>query len=175
MVVHARRKAALAVGLHGVGRHRNDGQLGMPGVAAQGPGGGFAVHDGHLHIHEHSVVVLALNAVDGDLAVLCHVHRKPGVQQQLHGHHLVEFVVLHQQHLGAPDLQRQLIGRRCGGDGAAPGGRGMLQRLHEGVEQHRGIDGLDEHGVNALRTRGPHHVLAPVGRHHQHLRHLGHA
>ena len=119
--------------------------------------------------------MLALNVVDGDLPVLGHVHGEARVQQQLHRHHLVELVVLDEQHAGAPDVQGQFIGRRGGGDRTASLRARCLQRLHQGVEQQRGIDGLDEHGFNALRTCGPHHVLAPVGRHHQHLRHLGHA
>ena len=65
MVVHAGREAALPVRLHGVGRYGDDGQLRITRVAAQQARGRLAVHDGHLHVHEHGVVVLALDMVDG--------------------------------------------------------------------------------------------------------------
>ena len=51
----------------------------------------------------------------------------------------------------------------------------MLQRLHEGVEQHRGIDGLDEHRLDPLGRGGTHHIFAAIGGDHEHLRHFGHA
>ena len=56
MIVHAGRKTALAIGLHRVGRHGHDGQVGMARIAAQLPRGRFAVHDRHLHVHQDQVV-----------------------------------------------------------------------------------------------------------------------
>ncbi len=51
--IAAGAEAALAVFHHGVGGERDDGPFVT--IAAEIPGGGVAVHDGHLHIHEDDV------------------------------------------------------------------------------------------------------------------------
>lgn len=51
VVVHARRKRLLLIFLESIGCHGNDGNVGLSVVAQRPdlPGGGIAVHLGHLH------------------------------------------------------------------------------------------------------------------------------
>ena len=59
IVVHARRQAPFPVAPHGVGGHGDYGDLMIenrrPGIADLACGF-YAVHIGHLHIHQHQVV-----------------------------------------------------------------------------------------------------------------------
>ena len=54
VLVHAGVQAGLALGVQGAGGHGDDGQ-GEAELAAQQPGGGGAVHHGHLDVHQHGV------------------------------------------------------------------------------------------------------------------------
>ena len=117
VVIHARSKAALPVGIHGVGGHGDHRQVLQAWVLAQLPGGGLSVHHRHLHVHQHNVIRGLAQLVQSHLAVVRHIHHKPRIAQQLHSHDLVEFVVLHQQHACATNSHWQYIrrgrGRRC--------------------------------------------------------------
>ncbi len=169
MVVHAGLEAAAPVGLHRVRGHRDDGQARVPRIGAQAARGRLAVHHGHLHVHEHHVVLGVRHAVQRRLPVGRHVHDEAGAAQQLHGHELVQFVVLHQQHGGAAQLRWRLVvvGPRQVRVGRQPA---VGQRLRQGVVEQRRAHRLDQHRLDALLPRGRHDLVAAVGRDHEHLR-----
>src|SRR5829696_8419725 len=65
VVVHPRREALVAVALHGVRRHRDDPRsVARPAALADLPRGLEAVKLGHLNVHEHDVVPLALEGIE---------------------------------------------------------------------------------------------------------------
>ena len=64
----------LAVPLHGVGRHGDDiVAAGAAPVMTQAPGRFQAIHLRHLHVHQHDVVRLALEGLQGFDAVGGHI------------------------------------------------------------------------------------------------------
>ena len=74
VIVHARLETALAVALHGVGGHGDDGDLGIGDCGSartNGRGGLETVHDRHLHVHEHQVIGNRFQGLDG-LAAVAH-------------------------------------------------------------------------------------------------------
>ena len=70
MIVHASGQALFAIPVHGVGGHGNDGKFGKSRIGANGLGGGDAVHDGHLHIHEDDVVIVLGDLLDSGGAMI---------------------------------------------------------------------------------------------------------
>ena len=61
-------------------------------------GGLVAVHDGHLHVHQHDIEFLCGERVDRLESVHCHDHLMPARQQQSECNAAIDFVVLDQQH-----------------------------------------------------------------------------
>ena len=100
VVVHAGSQGLFPVPGHGVGGHGDDGQGLKPGVLAEAPGGLVAVHDRHLHVHEHRVESARDHGIHRLLAVGGHGDRDPHGGQDLAGHLPVDVVVLHQQDAG---------------------------------------------------------------------------
>ncbi len=87
IVVHARRETQLAVALHGVGGHGNDPRslFGRP-VLVDTARGLQAVELGHLHIHQHNIVVLAGQRVEHLQTVASHIRAvaQPPERQERH-------------------------------------------------------------------------------------------
>ena len=84
-----------------MGRHRKDGQLPVLRVASQQPGGFVPVHDRHLQVHQHHVVIRhragakhfkSLLAIRGD------IHMGAVPLHQFDNQLLIDRMVLHQQH-----------------------------------------------------------------------------
>jgi hypothetical protein len=101
VAVHAGGEAALAIALHGVGRHGDDGHMfaRLPLALSQQPRGGEAVQLRHLHVHQHEVEGFAGECVQRFAAVV----RNDGVVaqafEQLERDLLVDGTVLGQQHV----------------------------------------------------------------------------
>ena len=63
------------------------------------PAGGLhAVHDRHLHIHEHQSHGLTPHAFHGPAPVFGHGYGQTGLLQQFPGDLAVDLVVVHHQH-----------------------------------------------------------------------------
>jgi len=117
VVVHARLEAALAVGFHGVGGERDDGEAraGVGFFLGTDDGrGGEAVHFGHLQVHEHDVEFFAADVVDGLRAVLGEDGFVAEALKDGGGEATVEGVVFGDEHTEAARGQSGLSGR-CGG------------------------------------------------------------
>ena len=104
VVVHARFQAALPVAFHGMGGHRDDGDVAarLLLTRAQETGGLETVHLGHLNVHEdevegHPSGFGPLPGGHGLLAVAGDGDRVPLLLQDAHGQPLVDGVVLGQQ------------------------------------------------------------------------------
>jgi hypothetical protein len=67
-------------------------------AAADFTRGGDAVHDRHLHVHQHQVVGVVGHLVERDLAIAGDVHHQAGQAQNARGHLLIEIVVLTSSH-----------------------------------------------------------------------------
>ena len=59
-----------------------------------------AVHDRHLHVHQHQVVGHSAGPLHGPLTIGNHIHVHAHLAQEFLRHLLIELVVLHQQHAG---------------------------------------------------------------------------
>ena len=143
---HAGLEAAAAVFFHRIRRHRHHRQL-FEACLRANPARGFqAVHDRHLHVHQHDVEAARVQLVEGDLAVVGDVDDEAGVAQQLGRDLLVEFVVFDQEHARTP----QRFGTGVGGlDVLARLGHDAAAQARHGLEQHRGRDRLDQHVLHA--------------------------
>ncbi len=100
MRIHAGGDAILAILAHDIGGERDDGQAFAPLLAlelANAPGGGEAVHDGHLAVHEHGVVVRLGEALQGIRAIVGEGDIGREFLQQVLGHALVHGIVFDQQ------------------------------------------------------------------------------
>ena len=108
--VHAGLQAALAIAVHGVGRHGDDRQIrSQRGSPANQAGGFEAVEHGHLDVHQHQIVVGSriqfrqrLPAVVGDIDVISLL-----AQNRQH-HFLIHQIVFHQQQARGCRLGRRL-------------------------------------------------------------------
>ena len=99
VVAHAGCYHFFAVAGHGVGRHGDDGHLRQGQILSDFAGGGVAVHDRHLAVHQHPVKsTVPRQDVQRLLAMVGHHHRDAGLLQQLQRELLVHVVVFHQQH-----------------------------------------------------------------------------
>ena len=105
VVAHAGFYTFIRIAGHGMGGHGNDGYISDFGFQISDfPRGGVSVHHRHLDIHEHGVIFLFLDGIDGFLAVVGQADVEPGAFKNFSGHLLVNFIVFHQQHVGALDL-----------------------------------------------------------------------
>ena len=100
-VVHARRLAALAILVEGIGGHRQDGQRRAAGQRADGARRLQTVHARHLHIHEDQVVAAATRLLQRLKAVVGDLHLQSDLGQEFHRDFLVDLVVLGQQDASA--------------------------------------------------------------------------
>jgi hypothetical protein len=71
MVIHSRIEASFAIASHRMGGHGNDGKIMEPGIGANQPGRGQAIHHRHLNVHQHEIEWLRQNLIDGVAAVDC--------------------------------------------------------------------------------------------------------
>ena len=101
---------------HGVGRHRDDGQVGARSLfQGADPGRGLeSVHLGHLAIHEDGVEAFPGHQLQRLEAVAGDGHPGAGVFQDLAGHDPVDLLVLHQED---PRVQRDAVRDRRAGIG----------------------------------------------------------
>ena len=149
VVVHA----GLQAGLAGLGQRMGAeaDHVGLVGHRAltQGTRGVHAVHLGHLHVHQHRVVVNTGRGLHGLQAIGDHIGGIAQFVQQQADHALVDQVVLgHQQ------AQRAALGQRRFVEQG--GGRGILadQGAQQRVVQQVLLDGLGDHGLETrLRAR----------------------
>ena len=131
MVVHAGIEATLAIIAEGVGGHGENGHVLPVGQLANGAGGFKAIHQRHLHVHQHGFVATLTGHVQGLLAVVGKVYGEANRFEQAAGNFLVDQVVLCQQnrHAGCP-LRQQLVGMRLGA--GAGNGHGALPEAQPG-------------------------------------------
>ena len=107
VAVHAGFEAGFAVAGHRVGGHRDDARQALrPAPAHDRARGLQAVDLGHLDVHQHDVVVLPRDLLDGLCAVGGDIGAVAEVLQQSHDDALVDRVVFGDEH-----AQRL---RRCG-------------------------------------------------------------
>ena len=105
VVAHAGFDHLVAVAGHGIGGHGDDGDLRQGQVLANLAGGGVAVHDRHLAVHQHAIkAIVPGQNVQRLLAVVGHQYRDAGLLQQFQRQFLVHVVVFHQQHARARQL-----------------------------------------------------------------------
>ena len=64
--VHAAFHGVAAILIEGIGGHGKDRNSGQSGIfqSADLPGGGIAVHDRHLHIHQHQIIAARHGGAD---------------------------------------------------------------------------------------------------------------
>ncbi len=84
MAVHAAFQGLFFILLEGVGGHGQNGDGGKRLVLQLTDAGGglIAVHHGHLHVHQHQLVVAGfgfLQHIQRNLAVLRHIDGKSGL------------------------------------------------------------------------------------------------
>ena len=98
IIVHTGRQTALAIPLHGVGSHGDDGQVSPAGFLLFANGGRSreAIHDGHLYVHQYDIEGLAGQRVDGFLTIRGDHHSVSPSLQQAQCQCLVDEVILRQ-------------------------------------------------------------------------------
>jgi hypothetical protein len=97
---------------------------GLGGLAGADAAGGFeAVHDRHLHVHQHRGEAGLGQGVERELPVLGEGDPVAAVFQQLAGQPLVDPVVLDQQHRQAAGRRRLPAGPAAPGPAPRPAGR----------------------------------------------------
>src|ERR1700757_5349618 len=101
MVVHAGGETHFTVTIHGVGGHGDDGKRSEAGNGTDGLGGGDAIHDRHLHVHQDQVVILFRNLLNRYGTVFRLIDEEMRILEQAYSDLTVEFVVLNQQNTRA--------------------------------------------------------------------------
>ncbi len=169
MVVHAGCQNAGAVFDHRVGRHGNDRQRTVPRRPADRPGGREAVHDRHLHVHQHRGVIIRVAAqdlVDRDRTVRRQLDREAELAEQTQCHLLVQLVVLDEE--DATTAPR-LGSARCGSDNRLRLGPrpafGIVQGMADDVEQQRRRERLRQQVFDPDLPGFIGHFLAPLADH----------
>jgi hypothetical protein len=105
VIVHACGNAKFAVTLHGIRRGRDDSGLAVRGKhLADLPRGLVAVHVRHLHIHQHKIIMAALQRDDRRETVRDGVRAVAEPSEETQRDLLVHGVVLRQQ-----DIERDLV------------------------------------------------------------------
>jgi hypothetical protein len=122
VVVHTLFQAQLAVTLHGIRRHRNDGQmLDVIGIndprptllaRADGSRGFDTAHDRHLNVHQHQIEVLALDQIQRFLPIGRNGHTIACALKCAHCDQLIHRVVLGEQYVPAPVRPQSLVSQR---------------------------------------------------------------
>ena len=108
--VHAAVERPLPLLLEYVGRHGHDRDGGARRVVQRTDalGGGVAVHDRHLNIHQHQIIAVCgrtAHLVHRDRAVFGGIDQKTVLMQDLHRDLAVELVVLDQQHVPSAEVR----------------------------------------------------------------------
>ena len=170
MIIHTGLQTTLTIPGHGIGGHGDDREIGELRELANRLRGLDAVHDRHLHIHEHQIVLSLLYLLERDRPILGEVHQQAGAGQQLHRHLLVQLVVLDDQQARPADAfeLRQLRVRSRGG--VARTADLPAEDIHRGVEQDRGVDRLDQNIGDPGRSGVRDQLLFAVGGHHHQFR-----
>ena len=156
IVVHARGQTLVAVSLHRVGGegHNPDPARAAGGFElAEAASGGVAVHFRHLAIHQHDIVMDAVDGFERLKPVGRDVGRETEFLQLLQGHFLIDDVVLGQQDLEVTAQGDRLVlagFRRVGRRALA--GRG--HDAEQGLEQLSLLDGFDQPGFDASLLHG---------------------
>src|SRR6516164_11084479 len=167
MIVHARFQALFAIGGHGVGGHRDDGQTTEARVRPDGLCRLYPTHYRHLHVHQHHVVVALAHHPHRNLAVLRQIDGHFSFFEQPLRHFLVELIIFHQQHPRAA--------RSAGVEGSAS--VDIIARLLLGtegssgcLEQCGGSDRLDENVLEAFGLGLFQHFFTAIGGNHHQVR-----
>ena len=173
MIVHPRRQDLLPIPGHGVGGHGDHRQVPEARVLPQAAGGGVAVHDRHLAIHEDAVEGRGGQPGQGLGAIVGHLDLDAVAHQQLPGQLLVDGIVLDQQH---PDTGQG--GPGLLGQGIALHGAAMAPLAGEGeddgVEEGGGRGRLGEHPGDGQPGTGLQGLLPPMGGDHDHRGRMAH-
>ena len=167
MVVHAGFEANLAVRDERVRGHGDDGQGLEARVGPQDARRLDAVHDRHLHVHEHDVIVVLAHHAHRFGAVLGEIDEDLRLLELADGDFLIDLVVLDQEH-ARPAYALDIEGE------AGLHGFGRLkigaERADGRVEQDGGGHRLDQHVLEAALLRLLQHLLAAIRRHHDKMR-----
>ena len=109
VAVHAGRLAFLSISAHRIRRQRDDRYMSRLLQFANAARGGHAVHDRHLHIHQHDVKTRSLagrhafSAIAGDLDAAAQAF------QEFNRDLLIDEIILHQQDLPGKALLRRRL------------------------------------------------------------------
>ena len=167
MIIHPRGQDLLPIPGHGVGGHGDHWQVAQARLLPQPAGGGVAVHDRHLTVHENAVEGLVGQPGQGLRAVVGHLDLDAVARQQLPGQFLIDRIVLDQQDPGAGEGGRGLLGLGIAlhGPALAPlAGEGQ----DDGVEEGGGRRRLGEDPGDGQAGAGLQGLLPPMGRDHDH-------
>ena len=164
-IADAGRHAALAFGRQHAGRHGDHGQV-QAQFRADDMGGAEAVHDGHLHVHQHDVVAQRFRAqpLHRLQAVAHHVQGGAHVFEDAARHGLVQMIVFHQQEMHACQFRAQWLVQDALFTAVVLGD----QRLVQGIEQARTRDRLHQHDIGLGRAGDFFQVVAGEGVDHHH-------
>src|SRR5579862_388648 len=102
MVVHASLPTHFSFCVHRVGGHRDDGQFAEAWVRSDCLCCRDTIHHGHLHVHQHEVVIMFTHHLECNLAIRCEIDGHVCGLEQSHCDLLIEFVVLYQQYSRPP-------------------------------------------------------------------------
>ena len=107
--VHAAIECPLSLLLEHVSRHGNDRDGGARRVLQRTDalGGGAAVHDRHLHIHQHQIIAARVRGADlfhRDRAVLGGIDQKTVLVQDCNRDLAVQLVILDQQDMPSAEV-----------------------------------------------------------------------
>ncbi len=129
------------MGLQHMGGHGDDGQRLAGALAADTTGGAEAVHDRHLHIHQHQIERFRQRPIHPLFTIFGMNHLQRRLLQNLSGDLPVDRIVLHQQDARPADLLRHL---------------GQIQRL-----PLADVDDL------LIPPQQPHHLVEKLGWRHR--------
>ena len=102
VIIHAGLQTALAVTLHGVGRHSDDGCVGLRFAQPNGPSGFVAVQNRHLAVHQNHVnLCTGIKNLQGLTTITGQQRRGTRAPHQRGGDFLVNGIVLDDEHVQA--------------------------------------------------------------------------
>src|SRR5262249_6007579 len=104
------------VAVHDIGGHGDDGDRGATRIRTNGLGRSDAVHDWHLHVHEHNVVIVLADHFDSKSTVFGLVDGKVRVFEKTEDNFAVEFVVLDEKDASATNGGKVDFGSGAGLD-----------------------------------------------------------
>ena len=104
MFIHTRFETAFAIARHHIGRHGDNRQVSQPFDGTDGAGRLQAVHQRHLHIHQHQVIGVFLDHVQRLCAIVGETDLAAPVLQEVRCHFLIEQIVFNQQDSDATEM-----------------------------------------------------------------------